>query len=903
MSGGIGSFNPREAPVHTGSRLYEADAALPIGADLSVQGRSSEPRAVLLTGATGFLGRQLLRVLLQTRSERIVCLVRAGDTACAAQRLGQALAQAVDADAPLSTAAQARLDAVAELIASGRVQALAGDLSRPRFGLSDADYEWLCTRIGSVVHAAADVNWAKGYRQLRAHNVLTTAALIRFCFAAHVQTLLFVSTLAVCFAHGVNERIDESSDLFDAIDRMPLGYAQSKCVAERLLRRAAAEGLGVTIVRPGLLCGDTHTGAANTQDIVSAILRRCAQLGEAPDADWLFESLPVDHAARAIIALGSDRRELLEIHHLRHPRPRHWRELVLWLNLNGHHLRIVPTADWLDRAVTRDDSLQGRSALSDYRRLFLQQPGGPNGALRPFEVYLSRGQQAVCARRTEVRLATLGLAAPPLDQALLRRHIRFFERSGVLAAGIGARHTAPPDERLPDLLVQRVEATLCRDDTAPAGGQTIRWRWQPVQLDTRDGLLSEVASIGAASGSGLARYRVVRREDRFAPLLRRSAPADIVMKWTANDRALTQAILQVAALADPALGRALLHHPRVLGMEHSHRRESALYHLAPEAARRHIARCFSTVHQHEAAAGSTACWGLAMAYVPGRIGGWQQVGGWQWSAADRNTAILALAELQAAWHQAGAERVAAQACLGPPIHRREALALAPAWHAMADFAAPIFEAAGSARLPALHRSLLGTIGNWWDRYDELPRTLIHNDFNPRNLVLREGNASALTRRRICVLDWELATLGPPQQDLAELLCFVLPATASAASIASAVELHRHALAECSGLALGREAWVRGFQLALNRLLVQRLPLYALVHRFQPQPFLPALLANWVRLQRWAEHAVLFARATAQRRCYASGPQPAPPSRRTLALRLRRPQCGPHADLCAAGARR
>ena len=52
----------------------------------------------------------------------------------------------------------------------------------------------------------------------------------------------------------------------------------------------------------------------------------------------------------------------------------------------------------------------------------------------------------------------------------------------------------------------------------------------------------------------------------------------------------------------------------------------------------------------------------------------------------------------------------------------------------------------------------------------MPRTLIHNDFNPRNLCLRQTDGGL----RLCAYDWELATLQVPQHDLAELLCFVLP---------------------------------------------------------------------------------------------------------------------------------
>ena len=51
--------------------------------------------------------------------------------------------------------------------------------------------------------------------------------------------------------------------------------------------------------------------------------------------------------------------------------------------------------------------------------------------------------------------------------------------------------------------------------------------------------------------------------------------------------------------------------------------------------------------------------------------------------------------------------------------------------------------------------------------DDSPRTLIHNDFNSRNIALRR-TADGL---RLCAFDWELATIGDPLTDLGLLLMF------------------------------------------------------------------------------------------------------------------------------------
>jgi hydroxymethylglutaryl-CoA reductase (NADPH) len=48
------------------------------------------------------------------------------------------------------------------------------------------------------------------------------------------------------------------------------------------------------------------------------------------------------------------------------------------------------------------------------------------------------------------------------------------------------------------------------------------------------------------------------------------------------------------------------------------------------------------------------------------------------------------------------------------------------------------------------------------------KTIIHNDFNPRNVLIRNGGNP-------CIYDWELAVVDFPQRDILEFLSFVLPA--------------------------------------------------------------------------------------------------------------------------------
>jgi aminoglycoside phosphotransferase (APT) family kinase protein len=143
------------------------------------------------------------------------------------------------------------------------------------------------------------------------------------------------------------------------------------------------------------------------------------------------------------------------------------------------------------------------------------------------------------------------------------------------------------------------------------------------------------------------------------------------------------------------------------------------------------------------------------------------------------------------------------------------------------------------------------VPEWRGALDSHPRTLIHNDFNPRNIALRRDAG----RLRLVAYDWELATVGVPQRDLAEFLCFVLPEDVSLARVTAAVDAHRGQLERLSGTPLDAGRWRAGFMDALSEVLVARLAFYALIDHVRPQPFLPRVVRTWLRLHtlssRWS----------------------------------------------------
>ncbi len=787
------------------AELMHSDALLP--GDVFPGGESAVAgHAVLVTGATGFLGRYIVRELLERPGLDIVCLVRAASVAQARERLRLSLATA-------------RVDWSRY---QHRLQVLAGAIEQPQLGLDDEAYQGLARQVGGIYHCAADVSWSRGYRRLRASNVLGTLELIRLACSGPLKRVNFVSTISVCFATPGPATIHEGTDMLPYVEQMPLPYAQSKCVAESLLRRAAERGVPVSIVRPALISGDSLSGDANPDDLISALIQGCVVSGAAIDSDWRLDCVPVDYVARVLVTLGASVRPDWEVLNLFNDHSRHWREVVLWMNLYGYPVRLVPHQEWLQRTFERATS---PPVLFGYRRFFgaaSQRFPGP----APYATYLGNAQQRVRNDVTRQTLATLGVEAPPLDVMLMERYLAHYAAMGVVprparqraAVGQGRAASSTLQEAIGEQLQDR-QLTL------------LDVREQP--FASVNGIFNEVTSARLGGHIGIRRYDITVRDavagsTRTLGVLLKSKPADTLME---------DVLVQVATLCDAELGAHCERFKRDLGLAGCHERELALYELPEPRLQRHMPAVFGT---HRDSCSGT--WSVAMEYWPAAET--VDAATTAWTPRQLSGVLRGLADVHAIWYQRDATLRGLPWVVPPPDTTRM-LEMAPLWHSLAEHGNRYFSPWLAAPLLPLQRRLIASLGDWWPALRALPQTLVHNDFNPRNLVLRANGAGVSAG----ILDWELATMGVPQHDLAELLCFVLAPGCDLQTLSRVLEWHRAALESAAGVAIDRREWVQGFVFSLRYLMVYRLPLYTLMHRFRQQAFLPRVIRNGVDLYR------------------------------------------------------
>lgn len=248
--------------------------------------------ALLLTGATGFLGCHLLHRILTDGARPVVCLIRARDESAAQARLDEAFRRF-----RLSVSPQQRQ----------RIRVRTGDIAKPRLGIHARAYRRTVEEINEIVHCAADVNLLAPYPALRPANVAGTAEVALLADAADVRCLHYASTLSVFVGTDRNHGRMLESDSLDETESVFGGYAQSKWAAEVLLRQWKPAGGRVRFYRFGLLTGNPQTGVVAEQDLFTMALRGFVALGCVPDCDQdlRLDITPVSYAASAMSELLS----------------------------------------------------------------------------------------------------------------------------------------------------------------------------------------------------------------------------------------------------------------------------------------------------------------------------------------------------------------------------------------------------------------------------------------------------------------------------------------------------------------------------------------------------------------------------------------------------------------------
>jgi thioester reductase-like protein len=253
-----------------------------------------------VTGGSGFIGKRLVRRLLERPGASVYVLMR------------EATPERMDALHRFRKADQ------------GRVIPIVGDLTRSGLGISQKDREALAGRIDHVFHLGAVYDLRADPELEMTTNIEGTRHAMAFAEAIRARRFHHISSIA---AAGLYEGVFRE-DMFEESGKLSHPYFASKQRSEAVVRDARS--IPWRIYRPGIVVGDSQTGEMDKIDgpyYFFKLIQKARRLLP----PWMpivgieggrINLVPVDFVAAALDHLAHLEEGDRRCYHLTDPKPR-----------------------------------------------------------------------------------------------------------------------------------------------------------------------------------------------------------------------------------------------------------------------------------------------------------------------------------------------------------------------------------------------------------------------------------------------------------------------------------------------------------------------------------------------------------------------------------------------------
>jgi len=249
-------------------------------------------KRVFITGATGILGSQILKLFLFQKNVEIVLLIR-----------GKTLKICKDRSRVFIN----KMSKGKKVLA--KVTVVQGDISKFNIGINERIYNELCKSINEIFHCAALIDYYQPYRIARLVNVIGTKNVLMF--AKNCQVLEKMNYISTVFIAGSLQG-DFSENSFDLNQTFNSSYEKSKFEAEMLVRKTFNKKFVTSIFRPSVIVGAYTDGGIGNFQLFYQYFRTLSLslikiLPVNPDS--VFNIVPCDSAAKAICLLSKNSSE------------------------------------------------------------------------------------------------------------------------------------------------------------------------------------------------------------------------------------------------------------------------------------------------------------------------------------------------------------------------------------------------------------------------------------------------------------------------------------------------------------------------------------------------------------------------------------------------------------------
>ncbi|MCB2312203.1 amino acid adenylation domain-containing protein [Clostridium tagluense] len=265
---------------------------------------------ILLTGATGYVGINILKELIFSTNSTIHLLLRGINT--------------MEAEKRITLKTDFYFGKEFYLRYKHRINILTGNISDEYLGMDNYTYDKLCMEIDCIINSAANVKHYGKYEDSYNVNVLGTKRLLEFAKKGVRKDFNQISTMSVAYGSIPNTNLvmfsESNIDIGQECDNV---YVRTKLEAEKLVEQAGKNLLNTKIFRVGNVTFNYETGLfqeninenAFYQNIKSFIKLNCVPNIKGNTLDFCF----VDQLSKAIVLLFNKNNLNNEAFHLENP--------------------------------------------------------------------------------------------------------------------------------------------------------------------------------------------------------------------------------------------------------------------------------------------------------------------------------------------------------------------------------------------------------------------------------------------------------------------------------------------------------------------------------------------------------------------------------------------------------
>ncbi|SEC17985.1 amino acid adenylation domain-containing protein/thioester reductase domain-containing protein [Tenacibaculum sp. MAR_2009_124] len=361
---------------------------------------------LLLLGSTGYLGINLLRSLLLQNSSQLTTIVRAENNTAAKERLSELYTFYFNEELPNTK----------------NITVIAGDITKPLFGIDKAIYKQLTNSVDSIINAAANAKHYGSLESFQKINVYPIETMISFANEGVSKVIHHVSTLSISGFKNIDSA--DQSFLFTEKETNKNQnhtnfYTQSKLEGDTLLDKARQKGIKANIYRVGNLSFNSTNGSFQRNIEDNAFYNRMKSflaIEAMPESQQNMEISCIDKVSEAILTVFNKKELFNRNFHIRNTYSLSNTEFVDFANKNGYSITLEKMSDFFENLLNQ------YSEKKELINRFLLHSSAFDADVSDVIPY------QVCSNKTDYILDKLGFAWNEIDEQQIKQMLDYGEK-------------------------------------------------------------------------------------------------------------------------------------------------------------------------------------------------------------------------------------------------------------------------------------------------------------------------------------------------------------------------------------------------------------------------------------------------------------------------------------------